>query len=56
MEEYTIRAISGGKDAMGEVTVRISNDDGKIVFGKGTSTDILEASLKAYIDAVNKIL
>ncbi len=55
LEDYKIRAISVGKDALGEVSVKIS-DQTKTVFGKGVSTDIVEASLKAYIDAMNKIL
>ena len=56
LEDYNIRAISGGKDAIGEVIVKISSDGENIVIGRGTSTDVVEASLKAYIDAVNKIL
>lgn len=67
LEEYNIRAISGEKDAIGDVTVKISCENfnnkkdnacqcNKIFsFGKGNSTDILEASLKAYVDAINKI-
>jgi 2-isopropylmalate synthase len=56
LEDYTIRAISGGKDAIGEVIVKISCDGKNFANGRGTSTDVVEASLKAYIDAVNKIL
>ena len=53
---YSIRAITGGKDAMGEATVKIENENGFKAMGKGVSTDIIEASAKAYIDALNKLL
>ncbi len=59
LEEYNLRAISKEKDAIGDVTVKISkkSNDEKIIFafGKGNSTDVLEASLKAYVDAINKL-
>lgn len=53
--DYSLRAITGGKDAQGEVVVKVQTDD-KIVTGKGTSTDILEASARAYVNALNRIL
>jgi 2-isopropylmalate synthase len=52
--DYQIRSVTGGKDALGEVSVKISFK-GKVVSGRGASTDIIEASIKAYINAVNKI-
>ncbi len=53
--DYSLKSITGGKDALGEVTVRIvSNKDE--VSGRGTSTDIIEASAKAYVNAVNKLI
>lgn len=55
LEDYSLRAISGGKDALGEVTVRMDYKGMKII-GRGTSTDIIEASAKAYLSAVNRIL
>jgi 2-isopropylmalate synthase len=55
LENYSIRALTGGKEAMGEATVRIS-DAGKIYTGRGTSTDIIEASAKAYVDALNRMV
>ena len=54
--EYNIRAISGGQDAQGEVVVRVQDAKGNIVTGQGASTDIIEASAKAYLNAVNRIL
>lgn len=55
LEDYSLRAISSGKDALGEVTVRL-DEKGFKMLGRGTSTDIIEASAKAYLTAVNRIL
>jgi len=52
--DYSIRAVTSGKDALGEVTIRMRARK-KEVSGRGASTDIVEASAKAYIDAVNKV-
>ena len=54
---YAIDALTAGKDALGEVTVRVrSNSTGAVVTGRGISPDILEASAKAYINAINRII
>lgn len=53
--DFTIQAITGGTDAQGEVTVRIKQDD-QIFVGHGTSTDIIIASAKAYLAAINRLL
>jgi 2-isopropylmalate synthase len=53
--EYGIQSVTQGKDALGEVTVKVSVD-GKNVIGHGASTDIIEASAKAYINAINKAI
>ena len=53
--DYSLKSITGGKDALGEVTVRIGAKK-KEVSGRGTSTDIIEASAKAYVNAVNKLI
>ncbi|MCK4292865.1 MAG: 2-isopropylmalate synthase [Planctomycetes bacterium] len=55
LENYTIRALTGGKEALGEATVKIS-DDGRKFIGRGISTDIIEASAKAYVDAINRMV
>lgn len=55
LEDYTLRAISGGEDAQGEVNVKVKYNGAKYL-GKGMSTDIVEASINAYIHAVNKIV
>jgi len=51
---YNVGSITGGTDAQGEVTVRISDGD-RTVIGRGSSTDIIEASAKAYIHALNRL-
>jgi len=55
LENYSINSVSDGKDALGEVIVKIRYD-GKIFTGRGLSTDILESSILAYISGINKIL
>jgi len=52
---YALDAVTGGKDALGSVTVKVQDERGKIFTGRGISTDVLEASARAYIDAINKI-
>ena len=58
---YEIRAVTAGTEAMGEVTVRLEatngekSDPGSRVIGRGASTDIIEASAKAYVDGLNKL-
>lgn len=55
LTEYRIRAVTGGTDALGEVTVRIQEGEAFCV-GRGVSTDILEASAIAYVHAINRLL
>ncbi len=50
---YSIQSVTEGQDAMGEVRVRV-NFDGQKIMGIGASTDVIEASVKAYLNAVNK--
>ncbi len=52
---YSIRALTEGKDALGEVVLRVRLK-GEEVVGRGVATDVVEASIKAYLDAVNKVL
>ena len=54
--DYSLRAVSQGKDALGEVTVKVDFGEGKVVVGKGASTDVIEASARAYLNAVNRFL
>lgn len=53
LEEFSVRSISEGKDAQGEVQVTI-NLLGRHFHGKGISTDIIEAAARAYLQALNK--
>ncbi len=55
LEKYKINAVTQGRDALGEVQVEMSYQDRKIT-GRGTSTDIIEASVKAYLNGLNKLL
>ncbi|MDP4093993.1 MAG: 2-isopropylmalate synthase [Bacillota bacterium] len=55
LEDYGLRAVTEGKDALGEVTVRVSRDN-KTIIGRGISTDIIEASVKAYLNAINRAI
>ncbi len=52
--DYTIQSVTQGDDALGEVSIKVSVG-GKNVLGRGASTDIIEASAKAYIHAINKV-
>ncbi len=51
---YVVNAITGGTDALGEVTVRIKEGN-FIALGQGSHTDIILASAKAYINALNRL-
>jgi 2-isopropylmalate synthase len=51
---YEIRAVTSGTEAMGEVTAQLEENGLKVV-GRGASTDVIEASAKAYIDGLNKL-
>ncbi len=53
--DYSLHAVTKGKDALGEVVVKLRHH-GVEVTGRGTSTDIIEASAKAYLNAVNKLI
>ncbi|MFC1539327.1 2-isopropylmalate synthase [Candidatus Latescibacterota bacterium] len=53
--EYSLRAVTAGTEAMGEVTIKMTVNDAFTITGRGASTDILEASAKAYVDGLNKI-
>lgn len=52
---YSLQAIEGGEDAQGEVTVTVQFGD-KTVGGRGVSPDIIEASVRAYLQAVNRAM
>ncbi|MEX2353931.1 MAG: 2-isopropylmalate synthase [Gammaproteobacteria bacterium] len=55
LQLYSVNNITGGTDSQGEVTVRVEKD-GRIVNGRGSDTDIIAASAKSYINALNRAL
>lgn len=55
LKDYNINAITSGADALGEVIVKLSYDD-KNVIGRSVSTNVIEASIMAYMNALNKIV
>ena len=55
LEDFVINSVTGGTDAQGEVNVKIRNNDG-IYNGHGVSMDIVEASILAYLSAINSML
>ena len=57
LEDYQIKSVGEGKDAMGMVHVRVHfSDTGKTILGMGTHTDVIQASAAAFLDSINKNL
>ena len=54
LEDFQIQAVTSGAEAMGSASVKLRYDN-KVYAGRGLSTDVIGASIRAYIDAVNKI-
>ncbi len=55
LSDYSIKAVTQGKDALGEVHVALTQE-GITAQGRGVSTDILEASARAYVDSLNRLV
>lgn len=55
LEQYSINAVTGGMDALGEVTVRLS-ENGISAVGRGNHPDIFVASARAFVDALNNLI
>lgn len=55
LSDYSIKSVSHGKDAQGEVHVVLTQNEISVQ-GRGVSTDILEASARAYVDALNRLI
>ena len=55
LEDYSLRSVSEGNDAQGEAIAKIKFKE-KIYTGRGLSTDIVEASINSYINALNKVI
>lgn len=53
--DYTIRSVTAGREAMGEVTVKVRYKD-KMYAGVAASTDVIDASAKAYVNCINRLL
>src|SRR3989454_4494066 len=53
LQDYALRSATSGKDAIGEVAMKV-DFDGTLVSGKGASTDVIEASARAYLSADRK--
>ncbi|MCX7615591.1 MAG: hypothetical protein N2Z65_07550 [Clostridiales bacterium] len=57
LDNYALHSVTEGEDALGEAVVKIrQEDDEESVTGRGLSTDVIEASIKAYINGVNRYL
>lgn len=54
LEDFSLNSITEGEDALGDAMVRLRFED-KAYIGRGLSTDVIEASIKAYINALNKV-
>jgi 2-isopropylmalate synthase len=53
--DFNVQSVTEGLDSLGQVSVRVQRD-GRIYMGRGTSTDIVVASAKAYVSALNRLL
>lgn len=56
LTEFSVKAITRGIDAIGEVTVRVTSEDGVIYVGRGADNDIIVSSAKAYVNAINRMI
>jgi len=54
LAQYSVEAVTHGRDSLGEVTLKVDFGDGELITGKGASTDVVEASARAYLNAVNR--
>lgn len=59
LESFTVSSVTGGIDALGDVTIVLATDEGahpvRRATGRGVSTDVVEASARAYLSAVNRL-
>jgi 2-isopropylmalate synthase len=54
LEDFRLEAVTSGRDALGKASLKLKVKD-MVKTGNGSSTDIIEAAIKAYLDAINKI-
>lgn len=55
LDDFQIQSVTQGREAMGQALVKLRSDSGKLYSGSGISTDVIGASIKAYLNALNKI-
>ena len=55
LTDYSVMSVTGGVDALADVTLSFVSEDGLKVAGRGLSTDVVEASARAFIAALNKV-
>jgi 2-isopropylmalate synthase len=55
LRDYQVRSVSVGEDAQGEARVEVEHSDGRIQRGHAVSTDIIEASAQAFLQAINRL-
>lgn len=55
LDDFQIRAVTEGREAMGSSLVKLRSASGKLYSGTGISTDVIGASIRAYVSALNKI-
>ena len=53
---YSLNAVTDGEDAIGEAVVKLETPDGESYTGTGLSTDIIESSIRAYVNGINKMM
>ncbi|MDR3296333.1 MAG: 2-isopropylmalate synthase [Clostridiales Family XIII bacterium] len=56
LEDYQLGSVTEGEDALGDALVKIKSENGAVFSGRGLSTDVIEASICAYVNAVNKMI
>jgi len=56
LRDFVVSSVTGGSDALGAVTVTVETENGRKIAGRGVATDVVEASARAYLNAVNKIV
>lgn len=56
LESFSLNAVTDGEDALGEAVVKVIDTNGQTYTGTGMSTDIIESSIRAYVNSINKIM
>ncbi|MBO4353086.1 MAG: 2-isopropylmalate synthase, partial [Eggerthellaceae bacterium] len=56
LAEFSVTSLTRGIDALGEVTVRVTAQDGQVFVGRGSDGDIIVSSAKAYLNALNRLI